>query len=198
MLRRILLLSVLSMSAQVYAASDWQLPADKGLVDSKEVAAILSANDYPETSGYSKKIAYIDFDAYGQQYTQVVVTLTPDKPRLHNGRKITVVGGEPGSEYAMDFLQTPEGKEGPAVWLAKRGVTFIALTRVGRWNFFDKTGNGSWQDIPIEIRMPIFNRAQKAPWTADDFVVKTTIGKEASSGDSSTYRFPKEGSLLYK
>jgi hypothetical protein len=25
-----------------------------------------------------------------------------------------VVGAEPGSEYAGDFLETPEGKEGPA------------------------------------------------------------------------------------
>src|ERR1700730_9030457 len=75
MLRRILLLSVLFMSGQVHAAGDWQLPADKGLVDSQEVATILGANDYPETSGYSKKIDYIHFDAYGQQYTQVVVTL---------------------------------------------------------------------------------------------------------------------------
>jgi hypothetical protein len=195
---RILLLPIMSISAHAIAADAWSLPADKGTVDAKEVATILGANDYPATSGYSKKIGYIDFDSYGQQYTQVVVTVTPDKPRLHNGKKIVVVGGEPGSEYAMDFLQTPEGKEGPAIWLAKRGVTFIALTRVGRWNFFDKTGNGSWKTIPIDIRMPIFNRAQKAPWTEDDFTVKTTAGKEATSGDSSTYRFPKEGSLLYK
>ncbi len=198
MFRRFLLLSSIYLTCGHALAADWQLPADKGLVDSKEVAAILAANDYPETSGYRKKVDYLDFDSYGQQYTQVVVTLTPDRPRMHNGRKIVVVGGEPGSEYAMDFLQTPEGKEGPAVWLAKRGVTFIALTRVGRWNFFAKDGSGSWKDIPLGIRMPIFNRAQKAPWTEADFTVKTTVGKEATSGDSSTYRFPKEGSLLYK
>ncbi|HEY4319162.1 MAG TPA: hypothetical protein VGN04_16295 [Herbaspirillum sp.] len=196
--RQVFAWSALCLSAHAFAAGDWQLPADKGMVDSKEVGVILGGNDYPVTSGYSKKVDYIDFDAYGQQYTQVVVTLTPDKPRLHQGRKITVVGGEPGSEYAMDFLQTPEGKEGPGVWLARRGVTFIALTRVGRWNFFDKSGNGFWKDIPIGTRMPIFNRAQKAPWSADDFALKTTAGKEATSGDSSTYRFPKPDSLLYK
>ena len=35
----------------------------------------------------------------------------------------------------MDFISTVEGKEGPAVWLAKRGVTFVALTRVGPLEF---------------------------------------------------------------
>jgi hypothetical protein len=198
MFRRFLLLSSVYLTCGHALAADWKLPPDKGLVDSKEVAAILASNDYPETGGYRKQVDYIDFDSHGQQYTQVVVTLTPDHPRLHKGRKIVVVGGEPGSEYAMDFLQTPEGKEGPAVWLAKRGVTFIALTRVGRWNFFAKDGSGSWKDIPIGIRMPIFNRAQKAPWTADDFDVKTEAGKPATSGDSNVYRFPKEGTLLYK
>ena len=39
----------------------------------------------------------------------------------------------------MDFVSTVEGREGPAVWLAKRGVTFVALTRVGRWNFLAPT-----------------------------------------------------------
>ena len=98
----------------------------------------------------------------------------------------------------MDFLETPEGKEGPAIWLAKRGVTFVALTRVGRWNFFAKDGSGSWQDIPLESRMPIFNRAQKAPWTDADYEVKSGSGKPATSGDSDVYRFPKEGGLLYQ
>src|SRR5581483_2098559 len=149
------LAACLSMSAAVHAA-DWRLPEDKGTVEPGAIAAILGANDYPETSAYRRAVDYIDFESYGQQYTQVVVTLTPEKPRLHQGRRLVVVGAEPGSEYAMDFLVTPEGKEGPGVWLAKRGVTFIALTRVGRWNFFGK--DGSWKDIPLETRMPIFNR----------------------------------------
>ena len=48
---------------------------------------------------------------------------------MRNGRKLVVVGAEPGSEYGMDFLETVEGKEGMGIWLAKRGITFIALTR---------------------------------------------------------------------
>ncbi|HZQ60984.1 MAG TPA: hypothetical protein VFC24_06525, partial [Casimicrobiaceae bacterium] len=126
----------------------------------------------------------------------VVVWLAPDKPRLHDGRRIVVVGGEPGREYAMDFMVTPEGKEGPAVWLAKRGVTFIALTRVGRWNFL--APDGSWAGVPIAERMPMFNRDQKTHWTRADYEVEETKGKEATSGDSAVYRFPKPNSRLYR
>ena len=77
----------------------------------------------------------IDFYSHGQRYTQVVVTLVPDKPRLRNGKRIVVVGVEPGSEYAMDFIKTPEGKEGPGVWLARRNAcrsSTAASLRTGR------------------------------------------------------------------
>src|SRR5580765_7387076 len=108
----------------------WDIPPDNGTMPRAAIEEILRANDYPETSAYKQAIDFIDFSANGQNFTQVVVTLTPDRPRLRNGKKLVVVGGEPGSEYALDFVSTIEGKEGPAVWLAKRGVTFIALTRV--------------------------------------------------------------------
>lgn len=197
MLGRSLSFALLLTCGSAFGAG-WTLPPDKGYIEPDNIAAILSGEDYPATSSYSKKIDYIDFTSYGQQYTQVVVTLTPDKPRLHKGRKLVVVGGEPGSEYAMDFLATPEGKDGPGIWLAKRGVTFIALTRVGRWNFFAVDESGSWQDIPLDVRMPIFNRQQKAPWTTADFDVKSGSGKPATSGDSDVYRFPKPGTVLYQ
>jgi len=126
------------------------------------------------------------------------VILTPDKPRLHRGRKLVVVGGEPGSEYARDFLETPEGKEGPGVWLARRGVTFVALTRVGRWNFLAPGDSGSWEGVPLESRMPMFSRRQAAHWTAADFETKSSGVQGATSGDSAVYRMPKPGSALYK
>jgi hypothetical protein len=179
-------------------AAAWALPADGVTMEPGEVAAILAGDDFPPSSGYRSSTDFIDFESHGQQFTQVVVTLTPDRPRLHRGRKLVVVGAEPGSEYAMDFLETPEGREGPGIWLARRGVTFIALTRVGRWNFLDPRGTGSWQDIPLDVRMPIFNRQQKAPWTAADFEVRSGSGKPATSGDSDVYRFPKQGSVLYR
>ena len=183
------------LSPQTFA---WELPADKATLGKEAIREILDGNAYAETSTFKRDIAFIDFDSHGQKFTQVVVTLTPDKPRLHKGKKLVVVGGEPGSEWAWDFLETPDGGEGPAVWLAKRGVTFVALTRVGRWNFFARDGTGSWADIPIDQRMPIFNRAQSAPWSPADFEVKRSVQKEATSGDSSVYRMPKPDSLLHK
>src|SRR5262245_51058345 len=108
------------------------------------IAAILAANDHPATSSYRQSIDFIDFTSYGQKFTQVVVTLTPDRPLIRNGRRIVIVGGEPGSEYAMDFVRTVEDKDGAGVWLAKRGSTFVAPTRVGRWNFRAATKHGSW------------------------------------------------------
>ena len=187
--------AVVLLSSPAFA---WELPADKATLGKDAIRDILDSTGYAETSAFKRDIGFIDFSSHGQKFTQVVVTLTPDKPRLHKGKKLVVVGGEPGSEWAWDFLQTPDGGEGPGVWLAKRGVTFVALTRVGRWNFFAKDGTGSWANIPLDQRMPIFNREQTAPWTPTDFEVKRTVQKEATSGDSSVYRMPKADSPLYQ
>ena len=178
----------------------WDLPADKATMPRSTVAEILAANDYPETTAFTQKVDFIDFSANGQNFTQVVITLTPARPRLHNGRKIVVVGGEPGSEYGMDFIKTVENKDGMGPWLAKRGVTFVALTRVGRWNFLAPTEDGSWETIPLEKRMPIFNRAQKTYWSDADF---ETVKNESPTGTpganvSAVARYPKKGTLLEK
>ena len=180
-------------------ASAWEIPADNGTMGKDTVAAIVSGNDYPETTTFTQKIEFIDFSANGQWFTQVVVTLTPDKPRLRNGRRLVVVGGEPGSEYGMDFIVTVEGRAGPAVWLAKRGITFVALTRVGRWNFLAATGDGSWESVPMGERMPIFSRAQKAHWPAGDYEVRRSgLTGAASASVSAIYRFPVKGTALEK
>ncbi|MGE5094300.1 MAG: hypothetical protein ACM3SO_04125 [Betaproteobacteria bacterium] len=177
------------------SAHAWELPADRETLDRSSIANILAADDYPGTTRYTKRVEFIDFESYGQRFTQVVVILTPEKPRLHRGRKLVVVGGEPGSEFAGDFLETPEGKEGPGAWLARRGVTFVALTRVGRWNFL--APDGSWAGVPLDARMPMFHRGQQAHWTSADFEVKSSGLKGATSGDSSTYRVPRASSPLY-
>jgi len=181
------------------SARAWDLPADNATMPAATVREILSRNDYPETSAYRQSVAYVDFSANGQAFTQVLVTLTPDKPLSRNGKTLVVVGGEPGSEYGMDFVRTVEGKEGPAVWLAKRGIAFVALTRVGRWNFLAPSGDGSWETIPLGERMPIFNRTQKAPWPASDFetVKSGTIGISSASASLAS-RYPKKGTLLEK
>ena len=188
----------MSLTLLLPAAHAWELPADSATLGKDAIREIISSPGYAESSGFKRNIAFIDFESHGQKFTQVVVTLTPDQPRRHRGKKLVVVGGEPGSEWAWDFLETPDGGEGPGVWLAKRGVTFVALTRVGRWNFFASDGSGSWADIPLGQRMPIFNREQAAPWTSADFDEKRTVQKEATSGDSSVYRMPKPDSVLYK
>src|SRR5215467_12445463 len=172
----------------------WDIPPDNGTMPRAAIEEILRSNEYPETSGYKQAIDFIDFSDNGQNFTQVVVTLTPDHPRLRNGKKLVVVGGEPGSEYAMDFVTTVEGKEGPAIWLAKRGITFVALTRVGRWNFLAPSKDGSWETVPLGERMPIFNRAQKSHWPASDY---QTVDPRSvpSANTSSAYRYPKRGTL---
>ena len=190
------LASTLLMAAFAAAtAHAFELPADRATIPAAALPELL-ASAPPQTTRYTQRVEMIDFESLGQRYTQVVVILTPDRPRLHRGKRIVVVGGEPGSEWAGDFLATPEGKEGPGPWLAKRGVTFVALTRVGRWNFLAPDGN--WADIPLEQRMPIFDRQQKAPWTAGDFEVKSSGLTGATSGDSATYRMPKPDSPLYR
>lgn len=191
---RLALIILAIVAARVDA---WDIPPDRGTLGREAIAEILAGNDYPETSTYTQAVEFVDFTANGQRFTQVVVTLTPGTPRLRNGRRLVVVGGEPGSEYGMDFVSTVEGRDGPAVWLAKRGVTFVALTRVGRWNFLASTGDGSWQGVPIDRRMPIFDRTQKAHWPPSDYEVRSSGLSGASSASvSATYRFPKKGSVL--
>ena len=178
-------------------AASWEIPPDNGTMGRDAIEAILAGNDYPETSTYTQTVEFIDFSVHGQNFTQVVVTLTPATPRLRNGKLIVVVGGEPGSEYGMDFVRTIEGTEGPGVWLAKRGVTFVALTRVGRWNFLAPTGDGSWESVPIGQRMPMFSRTQSAHWLPGDYEVRRSgLTGSTSASVSATYRFPVKGSAL--
>src|SRR5258706_11910023 len=195
--RILLLLALFAMSA-ASSAQDWTLPADRETLGRGAIDTILARDEYPATTCFTKRIEHIDFDAFGQSFTQVVVILTPETPRRHRGRDLVVVGAEPGSEYAGDFLETPEGREGPGIWLARRGVTFVALTRVGRWNFLAPGNTGSWEGVPLETRMPIFNRKQRAHWTLSDYEVKSSGLQGASSGDSAVYRLPKPGTQLYR
>ena len=112
------------------------VPDDGAVLPAEAVAAITNSDAYPETSGYSKSVDYVDFEIYGKPFTQVVMMLRPETPRLHEGQPIVVVAGEGGSDNGNGFLATYEGREGIAPWLARRGVTFVAVPRLGRWNFF--------------------------------------------------------------
>jgi hypothetical protein len=175
----------------------WDLPADNATLGRPVITEILAGTEYPETSSYTQRVEFIDFSAHGQTFTQVVITLTPDKPKLRNGRRLVVVGGEPGSEYGMDFVSTVEKRDGPAIWLARRGITFVALTRVGRWNFLAPGNDGSWETIPLDQRMPIFSRSQKTNWARTDYEVKSSgVAVTSSPSASAFYRFPKSGTAL--
>src|SRR5215813_5514367 len=175
----------------------WDVPADNSTLGRDGIAEILARADYPETSPYTQRVEFIDFSAHGQAFTQAVITLTPDKPKLHDGRRLIVVGGEPGSEYGMDFVSTVEKRDGPAIWLARRGITFVALTRVGRWNFLAPAGDGSWETIPLNERMPIFSRGQNTYWTRTDYEVKPSgVAVTSSPSASAFYRFPTKGTVL--
>jgi hypothetical protein len=195
-MRRLCVLVVILVAAGASGLA-WDLPADTGTVGRQAIAEVLSRADYPESSSYTQRVEFIDFSAHGQPFTQVVITLTPDKPKLHNGRRLIVVGAEPGSEYGMDFVSTVEKRDGPAVWLARRGITFVALTRVGRWNFLAPGDDGSWETIPLEQRMPIFSRGQKTYWASTDYEVKSSgVASTSSPSASAFYRFPKKGTAL--
>jgi hypothetical protein len=175
----------------------WDLAPDNGTLGRQAIAQILASAEYPETSSYTQRVEFIDFSAHGQPFTQVVVTLTPDKPKLHNGRRLVVVGGEPGSEYGMDFVSTVEKRDGPGIWLARRGITFVALTRVGRWNFLASGNDGSWETIPLDQRMPIFSRSQKTYWERSDYEVKPSgVAVTSTPRASAFYRFPRNGTAL--
>ena len=175
----------------------WDLPADNATLGRPVIAEILAGTEYPETSSYTQRVEFIDFSAHGQTFTQVVITLTPDKPKLRNGRRLVVVGGEPGSEYGMDFVSTVEKRDGPGIWLARRGITFVALTRVGRWNFLAPSNDGSWETIPLDQRMPIFSRSQKTYWARTDYEVKSSgVAVTSTPSASAFYRFPKNGTAL--
>jgi hypothetical protein len=98
----------------------------------------------------------------------------------------------------MDFVRTVEGRDGPGVWLAKRGVTFVGLTRIGRWNFLAPTGDGSWETIPIGKRMPIFTRAQTTYWRDGDFEAGPSGVASTNASINAVHRFPRKGSELEK
>ena len=172
------------------------LPDDGATLPAEAVAAITNGNAYPEATGYAKSVDYVDFEFHGKPFTQAVMTLSPDRPRLHRGRRIVVVAGEGGSDNGNGFLATYEGEEGAGPWLARRGVTFVAVPRLGRWNFFAEGDSGSWIDIPLGERMPVFDRHREDYWSAGDYTSHASEGQASPTG-SDTYRLPGEGTALY-
>jgi hypothetical protein len=182
------------MNRPVCAEDIVVLPDDNGTLPAAALQAILSSDAYPETTDYTQSIEYLDFEMHGKPFTQVVILLRPKTPRLHNGREIVVIAGEGGKDNGNAFLTTYEKKEGVGPFLAKRGITFAAVPRLGRWNFFDPDGH--WKGIPLGDRMPIFTRHDEAYWSRADYTSHASQGQASSTG-SNTYRLPVPGSALY-
>ena len=100
-------------------------------------------------SGYSTNIRYFDFDCYGKPFTQVAIVLEPEQPLEIDGRRVVIAASEGGHDNGREFIADFDGNEAIGPWLARRGVTFIALCRIGRWNFLTDRPLGSWLDVPL-------------------------------------------------
>ncbi len=172
------------------------LPDDGAVIPASTLSAIIESDAYPESTGFTRTIEYVDFEMHGKPFTQVVMTLRPETPRLHDGKEILLIAGEGGSDNGNGFLATYEGKEGIGPWIAKRGITFVAVPRLGRWNFFAPDQSGSWADIPLGERMPVFDRGQPSYWSPADYTSHASQGQASPTG-SDTYRLPKTGTALY-
>src|ERR1051325_7358273 len=90
------LLALLLIAAAGRIGLAWDLPQDTGTLDRAAIVEILAGQQYPETSSYTQRVDFLDFTAHGQPFPRAVIPPPRDKPRLHNGRRLVVVGAEPG------------------------------------------------------------------------------------------------------
>ena len=120
-------------------AASWDIPPDNGTLGRDAIQAILAGNDYPVTGSYHTDSGVHRLLCPRAGFHTGRRHAAPGPAAAAERKELVIVGAEPGSEYGMDFVSTVEGLEGPGVWLARRGVTFVALTRVGRWNFLAPT-----------------------------------------------------------
>jgi hypothetical protein len=140
-------------------------------------------------------VRFFDFESYGKPFTQVAIVLTPDDPLRVDGRPVVVFASEGGNDNGRDFVADLRGREAIGPYLARRGVAFVALCRAGRWNFLTDHPLGSWIDVPLERRMPVFHRGQDRHWSEDDYVVTGAQGVSSPTG-STNCRVPRAGSAL--
>ena len=174
---------------------DWHELADGAILPKADLERVSARFRGRETTTFVQDVHYFDFESNGKPFTQVATVYTPAEPRVVDGRKVIVVASEGGHDNGREFAVDDLGREGPAPWLAKRGVTFIALARLGRWNFLTDEAFGSWRDVPIEERMPIFHRGQRAHWPASEYEVVGAEGVSSPTG-SQFCRLPRPGSQL--
>ena len=171
------------------------LPDDGALVEPSDLAASIARADARPRCGYRRATRFFDFYANGKPFTQAAILFTPDTPLIIRGKRVVLISSEGGSDNGRAFVRDNEGRDGIGPWLASRGVTFMTLCRLGRWNFIGGDELGSWRDVPLGARMPVFWRGQKEHWREDSF---DTIGAEGISSPtgSTACRVPRKGSAL--
>jgi hypothetical protein len=174
---------------------DWKQLADGTVLPTSELHRVAAAWQGRESTSFEQDVRFFDFESNGKPFTQVATVYTPAEPLIVKGKRVVVVASEGGHDNGREFAIDDLRREGPAPWLAKRGITFVALSRLGRWNFLTDKPLGSWADVPLDKRMPMFHRGQKAHWPDSEYAV---IGAEGvSSPTGSQYcRMPRPGSDL--
>jgi hypothetical protein len=174
---------------------DWNSLADGSVISrdtQRQTTAVWSSR---EISKFKQSLQAFDFECYGKPFTQAALVFEPEKPLIIEGRRVVIVASEGGHDDGREFVSDYLGREGIAPWLAKRGVTFISLCRLGRWNFLSNDPFGSWKDVPLDQRMPVFHRGQKGHWPADQYVVTGADGVSSPTG-SRTCRIGRPGTPL--
>ncbi|MEA2982847.1 MAG: hypothetical protein QOF09_4670 [Alphaproteobacteria bacterium] len=174
---------------------DWQVLANESTLSTAAMAEMADRWDKRELTSFRQEVRFFEFEDNGKPFTQVAVVLTPDRPLVVDGRRVVFVASEGGHDNGREFFSDDLCREGAGPWLAKRGVTFIALCRLGRWNFMANEAFGSWRDVPLERRMPIFHRGQNTYWRESEYDV-VPAGEVSSETGSEFCRVPKSGSDL--
>ena len=176
---------------------DWNELANGTVLKSDLIGRAIERAAADSNIPYTQDVRYFDFDGCGKTFTQVALILKPERPLRVNGRKVVLITSEGGSDNGIGFIRDNAGNPGLGPWAANRGITFIQLPRLGRWNFLtkDPLGLGSWADVPLDNRMPVFNRQQKKHWTAEDYITVPAEGI-SSPTESQSCRVPRENSEL--
>jgi hypothetical protein len=174
---------------------DWNALANGSVLSPTLIAQAIDRARTPSDISFTQDVRYFDFEGYGKPFTQVALVLTPERPLEINGRRVVLVTSEGGSDNGRGFIQDNAGNDGLGPWLARRGVTFIQLCRLGRWNFLTERPLGSWRDVPLNGRMPVFNRQQQRHWSESDYETVAAEGV-SSPTNSQSCRIPRVGSEL--
>src|SRR5215207_903164 len=111
---------------------NWDALADGSILSPDVIGRASERAKADADSPFTQDVHSFDFASYGRPYTQVAIVLRPQRPLRVDGRRVYLVTSEGGSDNGRAFIRDNTGKEGLGPWLARRGVTFIQLCRIGR------------------------------------------------------------------